>query len=252
MGLSPWLRWAVLLGFALGGFFDGILLHQVLQWHHFLSLVPDSGDLARQVLWDGLFHLSTYALSMLALAGLWRSRRSADDATTRRLLAALAIGFGLWNVVDVAGAHWVLGIHRVRVDAPSPLAWDLGWLAAFGLVPLLVGAALFRGPRPPLRPAHPGAVALVLLCVLTAGAAAWASRPPSDQRFTTVTFGPNVRPEQVMTAIAAADARLVWADAAMRVVVLDVAPERRLSFYRRGALLVGGGGAAGCADWIRV
>ena len=28
------------LGMALGGFFDGILLHQVLQWHHFLSLVP--------------------------------------------------------------------------------------------------------------------------------------------------------------------------------------------------------------------
>ena len=28
------------LGFSLGGFFDGILLHQVLQWHHLFSLVP--------------------------------------------------------------------------------------------------------------------------------------------------------------------------------------------------------------------
>ena len=27
------------LGFAFGGFFDGILLHQILQWHHLLSLV---------------------------------------------------------------------------------------------------------------------------------------------------------------------------------------------------------------------
>jgi uncharacterized membrane protein len=26
-----------MLGFAFGGFFDGILLHQVLQWHHLLS-----------------------------------------------------------------------------------------------------------------------------------------------------------------------------------------------------------------------
>ena len=25
------------LGFGIGGFFDGILLHQVLQWHHLLS-----------------------------------------------------------------------------------------------------------------------------------------------------------------------------------------------------------------------
>lgn len=27
------------IGFSLGGFFDGILLHQVLQWHHLLSRV---------------------------------------------------------------------------------------------------------------------------------------------------------------------------------------------------------------------
>ena len=27
----------LLLGMALGGFFDGILLHQMLQWHHLLS-----------------------------------------------------------------------------------------------------------------------------------------------------------------------------------------------------------------------
>ena len=36
----PELKWAGLFtGMALGGFFDGILLHQVLQWHHLLSAV---------------------------------------------------------------------------------------------------------------------------------------------------------------------------------------------------------------------
>lgn len=30
-----------LIGIGLGGFFDGILLHQVLQWHHLLSLVDN-------------------------------------------------------------------------------------------------------------------------------------------------------------------------------------------------------------------
>ena len=34
---------AGILGFALGGFIDGILLHQVLQWHHLLSLVEGEG-----------------------------------------------------------------------------------------------------------------------------------------------------------------------------------------------------------------
>jgi uncharacterized membrane protein len=40
-----WATWAAALGFALGGFFDGILLHQILQWHHLLSLVRGIGDL---------------------------------------------------------------------------------------------------------------------------------------------------------------------------------------------------------------
>src|SRR4051794_15960674 len=39
-GYSAGFRWAgYLVGLAMGGFFDGILLHQVLQWHHLLSLV---------------------------------------------------------------------------------------------------------------------------------------------------------------------------------------------------------------------
>ena len=32
-------RAGLLLGFAMGGFFDGILLHQILQWHHLLSAI---------------------------------------------------------------------------------------------------------------------------------------------------------------------------------------------------------------------
>ena len=43
------------LGFALGGFFDGILLHQLLQWHHLFSLVPGEAwrDIRNQILMDG-------------------------------------------------------------------------------------------------------------------------------------------------------------------------------------------------------
>lgn len=46
-----------LLGFGLGGFFDGILLHQVLQWHHLLINVksPFFQDIKNQILADGCF-----------------------------------------------------------------------------------------------------------------------------------------------------------------------------------------------------
>ena len=45
------LRWpGWLLGFALGGFADGILFHQVLQWHHLLSGVDRPGHHERGIL----------------------------------------------------------------------------------------------------------------------------------------------------------------------------------------------------------
>jgi uncharacterized membrane protein len=52
-----------LFGLGLGGFFDGIVLHQVLQWHHMLT---DAGypatsieNLQINTLWDGFFHATT-------------------------------------------------------------------------------------------------------------------------------------------------------------------------------------------------
>ncbi|GAB1578583.1 hypothetical protein BPNSA17_34160 [Bordetella petrii] len=59
------------LGFALSGFFDGILLHQVLQWHHLLSGLRTGAfaDLRVQVMADGLFHAGMY---VIAAMGLWQ------------------------------------------------------------------------------------------------------------------------------------------------------------------------------------
>ena len=59
---------AALLGFALSGFFDGILLHQILQWHHLLSAT--GGDLAFQVAADGWFHVGMYAIAVAGLGVL--------------------------------------------------------------------------------------------------------------------------------------------------------------------------------------
>ena len=60
------------------------------------------------------------------------------------LAGALLTGFGAWHVVDALLAHWVLGLHHIRMDSDNPLLWDLIWLAAFGLVPLLAGWILVR------------------------------------------------------------------------------------------------------------
>src|SRR5690606_24076561 len=70
-------RWAgFAIGFGLGGFFDGILLHQVLQWHHLLSGLQSARfqDIRVQILADGLFHLVMYVVTAAGLVLLWRTR----------------------------------------------------------------------------------------------------------------------------------------------------------------------------------
>ncbi len=74
----------LLLGVGLGGFFDGIFLHQVLQWHHMLTDAGDSwmglaaypdttlDGLRINTLWDGLFHATTYIFVLVGLAWMWQ------------------------------------------------------------------------------------------------------------------------------------------------------------------------------------
>ncbi|CAN7618986.1 DUF2243 domain-containing protein [Phenylobacterium sp. LjRoot219] len=251
MWRSGWIRGGVVLGFAFGGFFDGILLHQILQWHHLLSLVSGAGDLRRQVLWDGYFHALMYLVAFVGLAGLWRAYSGGEQTRLSRPAGAAAIGFGSWHVVDAVLSHWILGIHRIRIDSERPLLWDLLWLGLFGLLPLLLGAALLRRPTAVRTGASPrlGIWAATLLAL---GAGAWTLTPPKDQRFTTVLFRADVQPAGMVSALAATDARLVWLDPAQGVAVVVAPRERRWIFFRYGAVLVSGlGGGAGCLVWTR-
>ena len=197
MTARHWTWAGAILGFALGGFFDGILLHQILQWHHLLSLVPGIGDLRAQVMWDGVFHALMYVIAAAGLVALWRAHRR-DPQVPRGIVAgAMLIGFGTWHVIDTLLSHWFLGIHRIRIDSPNPLAWDLLWLVVFGIVPLLLGLRLRRGGG---GSARSGAF-VATVALLTVGAGAWALMPPPGQDLTTVVFHPGAGPREVFAAL---------------------------------------------------
>ncbi len=139
-----------ILGLGLGGFIDGIVLHQILQWHHMLS--GDNGGepmdtvagLETNTLVDGLFHLATWILVAVAtvlLVGAWQRGELAPP--WRMHFGQLLAGWGVFNLVEGLIDHQLLGIHHVRDDLGGPLGWDLGFLA-FGALLVAAGAALAR------------------------------------------------------------------------------------------------------------
>jgi uncharacterized membrane protein len=143
----------VLLGLGLGGFFDGIVFHQILQWHHMLSSAgfpPDSvHNLQVNVLWDGLFHASTYLFVAIGLGILWRHARQMHPIWSSKLLAgSILIGFGAFNLVEGLVNHHLLGLHHVNETVPASqwIYWDLGFLM-WGAAMLVVGIALVRRGR---------------------------------------------------------------------------------------------------------
>jgi uncharacterized membrane protein len=152
----------MLFGLGLGGFFDGIILHQVLQWHHMLTSAgypPDSvQNLQVNTLWDGFFHLSTYFFVLLGLLLLWRAAHRTHVRWSGKLLAGtMLMGFGLFNVVEGIIDHHVLGIHHVNETVPPAqwLYWDIVFLV-WGALMLLGGWWLLRRGRQETPEPHLG------------------------------------------------------------------------------------------------
>jgi uncharacterized membrane protein len=139
----------ILLGTGLGGFADGILLHQILQWHNMLSSVHPPTDLVAMkynMLWDGLFHAFTWVVTALGVGRLWQAgKRPEVPWSTRTFLGSLCLGWGLFNLIEGTIDHQLLGIHHVH-PGEGQLAWDLGFLA-FALLQIAVGSLAIRAGR---------------------------------------------------------------------------------------------------------
>lgn len=142
----------VLIGIGLVATLDEVVLHQLLDWHHFYDLPSRQGtpldERARTVglVADGLFHL--VATGCLVL-GLWRLAAAGGVAARRggrRLWAGVCLGFGGFNLYDATVQHKLLRLHQVRRDAADLLPYDLVFGGAALLV-LLAGVWLLVGDR---------------------------------------------------------------------------------------------------------
>lgn len=144
---GPLISAGVMLGAGLGGFVDGISLHQILQLHNMLSARIPPNDLVSakvNMYWDGLFHAAVWVMTAIGLAILWRAGQRRDVPWSgRTFLGSLVSGWGLFNLIEGVIDHLVLGIHHVYEYTDNHLPWDLAFLAS-GVVLLLGGWALMR------------------------------------------------------------------------------------------------------------
>ena len=128
----------IVLGVGLGGFVDGIVLHQILQWHHMLTSTDTDhvgikdypADTVRglemNTLWDGLFHAFTWVMVLVGLVLLSsRARR-----THGRVWSTRRCGAGCWS--DGASSTWSRAFSCTTSSAsttcaPVPTSWPGTW-----------------------------------------------------------------------------------------------------------------------------
>jgi uncharacterized membrane protein len=136
----------VFLGLGLGGFFDGIVLHQILQWHHMVTEPYPATTLQNKelnVMFDGLFHAATYVFTAVGLWRLWRVvTKDQAPLSGRVLIGAKLMGWGIFNLVEGIIDHHILQIHHVRTG-PDAALWDIGFLI-WGAAMLVGGWWLIR------------------------------------------------------------------------------------------------------------
>ena len=143
------IRAGIVLGMGLGGLADGIVLHQILGWHHLVCFAvdcqPDSvAQLQLENTQDGFFHLALWLLLLVGTAMLFQAARHAGPAANgRSLLGSILMGGGLFNFLEGLIDHQILGIHHVLPGHPHQFLFDLLYLAN-GVVFFIAGAALAR------------------------------------------------------------------------------------------------------------
>jgi uncharacterized membrane protein len=145
------LRAGIVLGVGLGGFADGIALHQIAQWHNMGSAVLPPHTMAamsQNMVWDGLFHAGTWLITLTGVYLLWSAALAGTVVeSNRRFTGQLIFGWGGFNLVEGIIDHHLLGIHHVR-DMPVHVpAYDWLFLAVGGLGLLALGWLMMRTPR---------------------------------------------------------------------------------------------------------
>jgi uncharacterized membrane protein len=139
------------IGVAVAGFFDGVVLHQILQWHHMICVEAHCAfvtvdSLKQATFRDGLFHAVMWLTLLCGLYLASSALRSGLPFVESRFWGSLMLGAGVFNVVEGVVDHHILQIHHVRFG-PTQTIMDVGFLIVSALL-ALAGWRLSQRPSP--------------------------------------------------------------------------------------------------------
>ncbi len=108
---------SMILGIGLGGFIDGIVLHQILQVHEMLSnKIPSTNYIGKSVnmFWDGIFHAFCLVVVFTGIVLLWKLLSKKNiDYSGKVLCGGLLSGWAIFNIIEGIIDHQVLKLHNV-------------------------------------------------------------------------------------------------------------------------------------------
>jgi uncharacterized membrane protein len=145
--IVPIVVFSSLIGIGMGGFVDGILLHQILQWHQMISntLPPDTLEYKNiNMFWDGIFHTLTWSITLLGILLMWKTMKRKDLFFSNKVFyGGLIAGWGAFNLVDSIFNHYLFRFHNVRENVASPELYNAGFLV-FAVLLLAIGWIMIR------------------------------------------------------------------------------------------------------------
>lgn len=139
---APLITTSVVLGVGLGGFADGIVFHQILQWHEMLSNKLAPATLLNKsinMFWDGIFHLSCLGIVIVGIVMLWKLiNRNEIDKTKGLFVGGLLFGWGLFNSVEGIIDHQLVQLHNVKESDAEHIIGNIAFLV-FSISLILIG-----------------------------------------------------------------------------------------------------------------
>ncbi len=143
----PLLSAGGVLGIGLGGFADGIVFHQVLQWHEMLTAkIPADNFVNKSVnmFWDGIFHSFVLLATLLGIYLLFRVLHRPTVVKDGRLLSGgMLAGWGMFNLIEGIIDHHILKLHNVYEYTMFRDWYNYGFLLS-GVLLIALGWMLSR------------------------------------------------------------------------------------------------------------